>query len=205
MIELMTRFGLLTLLCTVSLAQPQYSSNPGTPWPATDGLGRTLPMAKDAGAPKPDRFAAIFYFLWLGQHEKGAGGPYLVTDILKRFPNALQTPSSPPWGPAASPHYWGEPLYGFYLSTDPWVLRRHAMLLADAGIDTLIFDTTNRITYRDVYFQLCETFRQIRREGGRTPQIAFMVNTEAGSTAQEVYEDLYQPRLYEELWFRWQG
>ena len=31
-------------------------------------------------------------------------------------------------------HYWGEPQYGYYLSADPWVLRRHAQLLADAGV-----------------------------------------------------------------------
>jgi hypothetical protein len=32
-----------------------------------------------------------------------------------------------------------------------------------------------------------------------------MVNTQAGETAQEIYEDLYQPGLYSELWFRWKG
>ena len=46
-------------------------------------------------------------------------------------------------------HYWGEPLYGDYLSTDPWVIRRHAQLLSAAGIDTLIFDTTNGGTVDD--------------------------------------------------------
>ena len=76
------------------------------------------------------------------------------------------------------------------------MLRRHAQLLADAGIDTLIFDTTNARTYPDVYMQLCEVFRQVRQEGGRTPQIAFMVNTKAGETAREIYQDLYQPGLY---------
>ena len=163
-----------------------------------------MPLAAEAGTARPDRFAGIFYFLWLGQHERGREGPSVVTDILKQFPGALASASSPPWGPPGSPYFWGEPLFGFYLPDDPWVLRRHAWLLADAGIDTLIFDTTNRITYRDVYFRLCEVFRQIRREGGRTPQFAFMVNTQAGATAQEIYEDLYQPGLYEELWFRWQ-
>jgi hypothetical protein len=192
-------------VCAAAGAEARYSANPGVPWPATDGLGRTLPLAADAGAPRPDRFVGIFYFLWLGQHDRGADGPYVVTDILRRFPGALKSAGSPPWGPAESPHYWGEPLYGFYRSDDPWVLRRHAWLLADAGVDTLIFDTTNRITYRDVYFRLCEVFRQVRREGGRTPQIVFMVNTEAGATAQDIYEDLYQPRLYEELWFQWKG
>ena len=32
-----------------------------------------------------------------------------------------------------------------------------------------------------------------------------MVNTKAGETAQELYHDLYQPGLYRELWFHWQG
>jgi len=78
-------------------------------------------------------------------------------------------------------------------------------LLADASIDTLIFDTTNARTYPEVYLALCEVFRQMRQAGGRTPQITFMVNTKAGDTARQVYQDLYKPGLYAELWFRWQG
>lgn len=182
-----------------------YSSNPGSPWPAADGLGRSLPDAHQSGPPRPHRFVGIFYFLWLGQHDRTDQGPFVVSDILQRFPNALSTSASPPWGPESSPHFWGEPLYGFYLNSDPWVLRRHAQLLSDAGVDTLIFDATNRNTYREVYMALCAVFRQIRQEGERTPQIAFMVNTEAGDTAQEIYEDLYKRGLYEDLWFRWNG
>ena len=183
----------------------RYAANPGTNWPAVDALGRVLPGAEEVGPPRPNRFVGIFYFLWAGQHDQTNGRPYVVTDILKRFPNALETPASPPWGPPADPHYWGEPLFGFYLDSDPWVLRRHAHLLADAGVDTLIFDTTNRQTYHQVYLNLCQVFEQIRAAGGRTPQIVFMVNSDAGDTAQELYEDLYQRGLYSDLWFRWQG
>jgi hypothetical protein len=53
--------------------------------------------------------------------------------------------------------------------------------------------------------KLCEVFSQIRKEGGRTPQIAFMLNTKAGETAGTIYNDLYKPGLYSDLWFRWQG
>ena len=182
--------------------------NPGVPWPATDGLGRSLPTGAAVDPLRTDRFVGIFYFLW---HNQRGGksphwdGPYDVSKILSRDPAALQNPDSPLWGPIGMYHYWGEPLYGYYLSTDPWVLRRHAHLLADAGVDTLIFDTTNAVTYRDVYRQLCRVFMQIREEGGRTPQIAFMVNTRAGQTAQQIFEDLYQKGDYRELWFRWQG
>jgi hypothetical protein len=169
-----------------------------------DELNRELPTSEDVGTPEPDRFVGIFYFLWLGQHDKG-GGPYDVSRILQENPNAVETPTAPPWGPIGAYHWWAEPLYGYYLVTDPWVLRRHACLLTDAGVDTLILDSTNRITYRPVYMRLCEVFKKIRDEGGRTPQIAFMVNTRAGETAAELYRDLYEPGLYRELWFHWKG
>lgn len=202
-------YGLLVaILATWSSsfsAPPGDPGNPGTPWPAVDGLGRALPVEAEVGPPKAGRFVGIFYFLWLGQHDGGGGGPYDVAKILRKNPDAVKTPTSPPWGPIGRYHWWAEPLYGYYLVADPWVLRRHAQLLIDAGVDTLIFDNTNRITYRPVYMKLCEVFHRIRQEGGRTPQITFMTNTRAGETAQELYQDLYRPRRYEELWFRWEG
>ena len=48
-------------------------------------------------------------------------------------------------------------------------------------------------------------FQKVREEGGRTPQIAFMVNTKAGETAEQLYLDLYKPGRFRELWFHWQG
>ena len=203
--------GLSAVLCSIPTAPSRGeadSVNVGTPWPATDALGRKLSMPDEVGPPRPGRFVGIFYFLWLNErHNKSphGDGPYDVSRILATAPDALKKPDSPLWGPIGTAHYWGEPLYGYYLSTDPWVLRRHAQALADAGIDTLIFDTTNAVTYTDVYMKLCEVFRQIRKEGGQTPQIAFMVNTQAGATALRIYKELYQPGLYRELWFQWQG
>ncbi len=201
--------GACLLLITSAFAQTVPTEiNPCTSWPAMDALGRKLPMPEEVGQPKPDRFVGIFYFLWHNQaHDAPSkdGGPYDVSKILAKDPDAVKKPDSPLWGPHGGWHTWGEPLYGYYLSSDPWVLRRHANLLADAGIDTLIFDATNAVTYRDVYMKLCEVFRQIRQEGGRTPQIAFMVNTEAGKTAAQIYNELYKPGQYRELWFHWQG
>lgn len=188
---------------TASTHTPLNAINPGIPWPATDALGRSLPVAANASGLKSDRAVGIFYFLW---HDVERTDPaYNIATILAKDPDILQKPDSPLWGPRGTPYYWGEPLYHYYNSKDPWVLRRHAMLLADAGIDTVIFDTTNRRTYPDVYRQLCEVWTQIRQEGGRTPQVCFMVNTKAGETAQELYNDFYKPGLYPDLWFRWQG
>ena len=182
--------------------------NPGVPWPATDALGRALPMADEVGPSRPDRFVGMFYFLWHAAHQGKSphwDGPYDITRILEKEPGARENPASPYWGPIGMYHYWGEPLFGYYHSADPWVLRRHALLLGDAGVDTLIFDTTNAETYRDVYLRLCEVFEQVRRGGARTPGIAFMVNTQAGRTARRIFEDLYKPGLHRDLWFRWEG
>ena len=183
-------------------ARSALSGNEGVPWPAMDGLGRRLPTGAEVPSPRKDRTVGLFYFLW---HEGGAAKVYDVARILAADPDAKTKPGSPLWGGYGVSHYWGEPLFGYYRSDDPWVLRRHAQLLADAGVDVLIFDTTNAVIYRDIYRKLCDVFAAVRREGGRTPQICFMVNTEAGKTAQQIYDDLYKPGLYPELWFRWQG
>lgn len=209
------RSRLLALLSALTLAgcttiadrgnvalTPPAAINPGVPWPATDALDRTLPTASPAGGIRPNRTVGIFYFLTHASDSPTL--PNNIAAILAQDPDILKKPNSPLWGPRG-PYYWAEPLYGYYHSMDPWVLRRHATLLADAGIDTVIFDTTNRQTYRKVYLEICKVWTQVRREGGRTPQVCFMVNTKAGETAQELYRDFYQPALHPELWFRWQG
>ncbi len=199
----------LTMACMLTTATASEPVPP-VPWPATDALGRSLPMTGDRGIHKPrtNRTVGLFYFLW---HDNSNGkppagsGPYDVAKILATQPDALKHPESPLWGPVGMYHYWSEPLYGYYKSADPWVLRRHAQLLAAAGIDVLIFDTTNAVTYPDVYQALCTVFEEVRKSGGKTPGIAFMVNTKAGETADRLYRDLYQPGKFRDLWFLWEG
>ena len=91
---------------------------------------------------RADRTVGIFYFLWLGPHAQG--GPWDITKILTIDPDAMKKTDSPLWGRCSALHHWGESLFGYYLSDDEWVLRRHAQMLADAGVDTLIFDTSNK-------------------------------------------------------------
>ncbi len=198
------------MLATCGARAAAESSNPGTPWPATDSLGRKLPTPAEVGPPRPDRFVGIFYFQWLVPEmpipkSPHWDGPYDVGRILARDPDALKKPDSPLWGRIGEYHFWSEPLYGYYRSADPWVIRRHAQLLADAGVDTLILDATNAETYRNVYLALCQVFEEIRRSGGRAPQLAFMLNTHAGATAQTLFTEFYKPGLHPESWFRWQG
>lgn len=188
---------LLTLIPTgILLAQ---SAAPPALY-GSDALGRALPDPSQVRAFRADRYVGVFYFLWLRLNQVHDN-----SKILAQHPEAEHTNASPPWGPKNAFHFWGEPMYGYYRSEDPWVLRRHAALLSDAGVDFLIFDTTNAVIYENVVRALCKVFDEQRRLGEHVPQITFMVNTRAGQTAQRIYERLHQPNLYPELWFRWQG
>lgn len=172
-------------------------------WTATDALGRSLPAGVEVGAPRGNRTVGIFYFIW---HDTWKNyGPYDVSKILAAHPDARKNPTSPPWGAMGHPHYWGESQFGYYRDDDPWVLRKHAQQIANAGVDTLIFDATNAEIYREKFLRLCEVYEQAQRDGVRVPQICFMVNTKAGATARQIYEALYKPGLHRGLWFLWQG
>jgi hypothetical protein len=173
-------------------------------WVATDALGRTLPGYEQVGPPRKNRFVGIFYFLWLGEHVNG--GPYDITKILQMDPQAMQKPDSPLWGPLHAPHHWGESLYGYYLTDDAYVLRRHAQMLSDAGVDVVIFDVTNQFTYKRYYMALLQVFSEVRAAGGKTPQVAFLCPFwSPARVVPELYRDLYEPGLYSDLWFRWKG
>ena len=110
---------------TVEIAGPDT-------WTATDGLGRTISTYDETGD-KKERFVGLFYWSW---HDQNGGYsttlPYNNTTILNTYPDAVKEPYSPAWGPLASPHVWNESLYGYYRSSDKWVIRKHAELLADA-------------------------------------------------------------------------
>jgi hypothetical protein len=178
-------------------------------WVATDGLGRSLPTCRETGLPRAGRTVGMFYFLWHGEH--GQQGPFDVSRILAEHPDGLTNPKTP-WGPMYAMHHWGEPLFGYYLSDDESVIRKHAQMLADAGVDVVIFDVTNGWTYPKSYLALMRAFAEVRANGGRTPQIAFLCpfrnpppDSPRGKVVQRLWEDVYKPGLHPELWFRWEG
>lgn len=178
-------------------------------WPATDALGRKLAGYREVGPPKKDKFVGIFYWTW---HTRQAreDGPYNTSKILAEKPAAINDYNDPVWPAVNTPFYWGEPLFGYYKDTDEWVLRKHAEMLADAGVDVVVFDCTNgNITWKESYTKLCEVFTQARRDGVHVPRIAFMLafGPTKGSlqAIEKIYTNLYKPGLYKDLWFYWKG
>lgn len=195
--------GLALSLLAVSTNAQTRDTFPDT-WVGADALGRTMPGLAEAGPLKPGKTVAMFYFLWLGPHENG--GPYDITKILQQDPDAMQKPDSPLWGPMHVPHHWGEPHLGYYRTDDEFVLAKHAQMLADAGVDTLVFDVTNQLTYAHEYRALLETFSRVRKNGGRTPQVAFLCPFwTPKKVVRELWRDLYSKGDHSDLWFKLDG
>lgn len=212
---------LLGVQGAIALAVGESRDIQSDTWVAIDALGRALPSGKEAGAVRPDRFVGVFYYLWHGAHgysDEGGGhdqnkvkvpvgkdleAPYDITKILQQPKEQRQ------WGPVNRFHHWGEPLFGYYVANDDWVIRRHAQMLSDVGVDVVLFDVTNGFTYHDISFNLLRIYSEIRADGGRTPQIAFLCNgsliNAARNAAAALWRNLYLPGKYQELWFQWKG
>ena len=176
---------------------------------ATDAAGRNLPDYESTGPVKKNKFVGLFYWTWHMQQSLN-NAPLNVSEYISRKPSAIHDYNDSIWPKVNSPWFWAEPLFGYYINTDEWVLRKHAEMLADAGVDVIIFDCTNaNFTWKESYLKLCEVFTKARADGVATPQIAFMLPfwiTNGGKEIlYEIYTDLYKPGLYKDLWFYWKG
>ena len=188
----------------------EYSAVNGT-FGGVDDLGRVLSI--DGGENGKDRKVGIFYFLWQGEH--GTGGPYDNYKIATENPDAVKSERA--WlaaggGQVGEHHFWGEPMFGYYTSKDTWVMRKHLQMLTDAGIDFIVFDTTNAVTYTDRVKQLISVWYEYLEKGVDVPKIAFYTNSSSGRTINTIYKEIYTdkalnakyPRL-SELWYMWDG
>lgn len=180
-------------------------------WTATDALGRKVQGQSTAGAQKKDKFVAMFYWTW---HQGDDDTTYQVkniTEIVRKQPEAMKDYHHPAWGTKQPGFFfWEQPLLGYYKTTDPWVLRKHAEMLADAKVDAVFFDCTNgSITWEKSYEALMKTWTQAQKDGVNTPKIAFMLPFGAMPNSlislRQLYRDVYKPGKYKNLWFFWKG
>jgi hypothetical protein len=176
---------------------------------ATDALGRRLPTCKEAGDVKKDKYVGLFYWIWHTELSEGFPANDL-SKLLAQYPQIINDYDSPLWPTDEGYYYWGKPLFDYYIDTDKWVLRKHAEMLADAGVDVIFFDCSNgSFTWRESYLAVCEVFADARRDGIKTPQIAFLMPfaaTEGSKIAiGSIYGWLYQEGTYRDLFFKWDG
>ena len=179
-----------------------------TLWTAVDGLGRTLPSYEEAGN-KKERKVGIFYWTW--HKNTSVSKPLNITEILREYPDAVNDYDHKIWSKSGSfTGWWNEPLFGYYTEMDDYVLRKHAELLADAGVDFVLFDCTNNdLTFEAEYLNVLKVWSQARKEGVRTPQVGFMLpfwdQDYTLSSLKQIFYRLYKPGIYQDLWFYWEG
>lgn len=182
-----------------------------TSWVATDSIGRALPDHDQVGRLKKDKFVAMFYWTWhIAKHAEP--GYVNIDQVIRKIPDSVNDYNHPVWERYKNIecHHWGEPLFGYYRTTDPWVLRKHAEMLADAGVDVIVFDCTNKsLTWKESYDILCQTWQQAMRDGVNTPKIAFFLPfgpyDNSLISIEKIYKDIYEPGRYKDLWFYWQN
>ena len=173
---------------------------------SVDQFGRTLDVITGT---KTNKYVGVFYFTWLGQHPSEMTGIYdnikiLAADSGQPMLN-LFNKSGTTKSPLNMYHFWGEPLYQYYNSSDEFVMRRHIELLTAASVDFLVFDVTNGFTYDNVWMKLLFILNSYQQQGWNVPKVAFLTNAYSESVMSHLYDVLYKQNLYPNLWFRPNG
>ena len=182
-----------------------------TTWTAVDELGRSV-LSNENPSAKDNRDVLMFYWTWHEGHQVAntvhSDGTPGITDnsvVLMLAPEAANDFYHPYWK-NSQVCFWGRPLFDYYRTTDPWVLRKHAEMLADAGVDAVVFDCTNgTYLWWDSTVALLQTWSQAKQDGVNVPKIAFLLNfivCDATRTSlRYLYNNLYSRGLYQDLWY----
>ena len=171
---------------------------------STDALGRSF---EEALVTDSNNKVGLFYWIWHGEHTRA--GIFNISELLENNPDAL-------WGtgsevrdvsPVNATHYWAEPLYGYYSSDDPWVIKKHLELFIMSGIDYLALDLTNLSTYDDTFELLAAEIQTLQAQGWTPPKILpiFGANINSRNNIYAFYQKFYKNSQYDSVWFRENG
>ena len=181
-----------------------------------DELGRTIGQTNGN---KEHKFSGIYYFVWLGYWDKKI---YDINELLEKYENGVvRNMENPLWvtdttsqnydadlSPNGAFHYWNEPLYGYYNSEDPWVVRKHLEMLSYAQIDYLMLDFTNGdYTYDSCTYALLDGIAAMLAEGFKVPKVAFMLpgtddnRPGLNKSIKRIYEQWISNEKYEGCFF----
>lgn len=175
-------------------------------WVGHDALGRSMPTMAEAGPVKTGqrRVVGIFYITWHSDPLAGMKAPYRadVSRVFKTDPKARLDARHPLWTEGS--YHWGEPEAGYFLSRDPYVIRKDMSMLSDAGVDVLVMDVTNAVLYWDEWEAVFSVMEQMKAEGNKVPQFCFWTfNGTVITVVQNLYDHLYKEGRFKDLWFYW--
>ena len=178
------------------LTAQEYTVNNIT---AVDEYGR---VTTTGDLRKQDKKVGVFYHVWHGTHNTGI---FDITQLLENDPESLWDPKGNEYSPLKAFHHWGQPLYGYYHSADPWVISRHVELFTMAGVDYLVYDLTNTVIYTDAINAIFAVLDKYQKQGFNVPKVAFYTNSASGQTIKRCYNLFYKDDTYSSLWYRMDG
>ena len=181
---------------------------------ATDALGRHF---DEADVTSSNKRVGIFYHVWHGYHT-----PYKtpnITELLSDNPELLFDKTADLYSDSPSDstdnpmHYWAEPLYGYYASSDPWVVERHIELFTMSSIDYIAIDLTNNLLYGADEAKygmpyhgldlLLNKLLELHDQGWNAPKVIpyFGLNSNGPSNALKYY-NYYANATYEPIFYK---
>ncbi len=169
----------------------------------TDDFGRVINPVD--GRIDDDRYVGMFFFLTLGQHDNHNGIFDVNLITAEGTHHKAFTYYDTFITPVGSAHFWGEPVWGYYNSEDPWVIRKQVEMLTMAGVDFLVLDTSNNVLYERVTAQLFAILQEYHDQGWDVPKVVYYLgkhdlNADI-SVFKQVYNIFYKNDTYKDLWF----
>ncbi|MCQ2430926.1 MAG: hypothetical protein MJ192_11430 [Clostridia bacterium] len=168
---------------------------------ATDALDRTTGRVDGF---RNDKYVGLFYFTWFNSPVAGQKQVHDITKILPEDADELFSITSKKY-PLTEFYYFNEPLYGYYSSTDEYVIRKHLELFIAADVDFLALDFTNAIYYGEALQKMLDIYLEYQQAGWKVPQFMLFTNLQSGTIITQAYKQFYNSGKYDTLWFRADG
>lgn len=177
-------------------------------WTAVDAVGRKLADYEETGGVKNGiHQVGMMYWDW---HDSTAGSyAVIIPEVIAQYPEAKEDYYHPAWKNAAT--FWGESVYGFYNCMDYWIYRKNAVLMSDAGVDTIFFDYSN---YQNCYVEpmrlLLRAYHDARVTGVDVPKVSAYLQMgwnqdNRFNSLKAMYNNFYGLEDYTDLWFKING
>lgn len=174
-----------------------------------DSLGRKVLPTGDYIR---DKYVGVYFMPWFGE---SVNNTYDISKILDEYENdVVGNPENPLWAisgeyydddvsPNGAFHYWNEPLWGYYRSSDKWVIARQLEIMAYAQIDFIMMDFTNGFVYDEATYAILDVIKEFVDNGNITPKMAFMLpnNTMSASTLEKIVTKFISKEEYRECFF----
>ena len=177
---------------------------------SNDALGRETKVS-DVSTLRKGKIVGMFYWPWHIMDKFINVEPVNISDVIDKYPEAKNDYYHGAWK-SVGRHHWNEPLFGYYISTDRWVLRKHAEMLADAGIDVVFFDCSNgdsELMWDEAIKVLGEVWCAAKNAGLNVPYFAFLTSFTQSNDSKDmiegIYNEFYKKGLFKDLWFKWDG